>query len=63
MRSTPLGSIAMEPFWTSLYPRSPHADEVINIFALAVRHGLTAEQLKATMFAYPTGASAVGYLL
>ncbi|MGH8284188.1 MAG: hypothetical protein ACRETT_00295, partial [Steroidobacteraceae bacterium] len=42
---------------------SPHADEVINVFALAIRHGLTAESLKTTMFAYPTGASDVGYML
>lgn len=41
----------------------PHADEVINIFALAIRHNLTAADLKATMFAYPTGASDVGYML
>lgn len=41
----------------------PHADEVINLFALAIRHGLTAEQLKTTMFAYPTGASDIGYML
>lgn len=41
----------------------PHADEVINIFGLAIRHGLTANDLKSTMFAYPTGASDVGYML
>lgn len=41
----------------------PHADEVINLFALAIRHGLTAENLKTTMFAYPTGASDIGYML
>ncbi|MGU2419691.1 dihydrolipoyl dehydrogenase family protein [Burkholderia cenocepacia] len=41
----------------------PHADEVINIFALAIRHGLTTKQLKATMFAYPTGASDIGYMV
>jgi glutathione reductase (NADPH) len=41
----------------------PAADEVINIFALAIRHGLRAEDLKTTMFAYPTGASDVGYML
>lgn len=41
----------------------PHADEVINIFGLAVRHGLTADDLKSTMFAYPTGASDIGYML
>lgn len=41
----------------------PHADEVINLFGLAIRHGLTATQLKSTMFAYPTGASDIGYML
>ena len=41
----------------------PHADEVINIFALAIQHGLTADQLKTTLFAYPTGASDIGYML
>ena len=41
----------------------PHADEGINIFGLAIRHGLTADDLKSTMFAYPTGASDIGYML
>jgi glutathione reductase (NADPH) len=41
----------------------PHADEVINIFAVAIRHGLTADDLKQTMFAYPSGASDIGYML
>src|SRR5260221_6011076 len=41
----------------------PNVDEVINVFGLAIRHGLTAEQLKTTIFAYPTGASDVGYTL
>ena len=41
----------------------PHVDEVINTFALAVRHGITATQLRDTMFAYPTGGSDVGYML
>lgn len=41
----------------------PHVDEVINLFALAIRHGLTAAELDATMFAYPTGASDIGYML
>jgi len=41
----------------------PHADEVINLFALAIRHGLTAADLRTTMFAYPTGASDIGYML
>jgi glutathione reductase (NADPH) len=41
----------------------PHAEEVINIFGLAIRNGLTAADLKATVFAYPTGASDVGYMV
>ncbi|MBX6742826.1 MAG: NAD(P)/FAD-dependent oxidoreductase [Acetobacteraceae bacterium] len=41
----------------------PHADEVINVFALAVRHGLTAADLKGTMFAYPTGASDIAHMV
>lgn len=41
----------------------PHVDEVINIFALAIRQGLTAEDLKTTMFAYPTGASDISHML
>lgn len=41
----------------------PQVDEVINIFGLAIRHGLTAADLRSTMFAYPTGASDVGYML
>jgi glutathione reductase (NADPH) len=41
----------------------PHADEVINVFALAIRHGLTAQDNNSTMFAYPTGASDIGYML
>ncbi|MBA3774431.1 MAG: NAD(P)/FAD-dependent oxidoreductase [Ramlibacter sp.] len=41
----------------------PHADEVVNLFALAIRHGLSAEDLKGTMFAYPSAASDIGYML
>lgn len=41
----------------------PHADDVINVFALAVRHGIPAAALKQTMFAYPTGASDIAYML
>ncbi|HEV8553693.1 MAG TPA: NAD(P)/FAD-dependent oxidoreductase [Casimicrobiaceae bacterium] len=41
----------------------PHVDEVINVFALAIRTGLKAEDLKTTIFAYPTGASDIGYML
>ena len=41
----------------------PSADEVINLFALAIRNGLTAEAIRDTMFAYPTAASDIGYML
>lgn len=41
----------------------PHADETINLFGLAIRHRLTAEDLKKTMFAYPTGASDIGSMV
>ena len=41
----------------------PHVDEVINLYAMAIRHGLTAEHLKATIFAYPSGASDIGAML
>ncbi len=41
----------------------PHAEEVINLFGLAIRHGLTAADLRRTIFAYPTGASDVGYMV
>jgi glutathione reductase (NADPH) len=41
----------------------PQADEVINLFALAMRKGLTAADLKSAIFAYPTGASDISYML
>jgi glutathione reductase (NADPH) len=41
----------------------PHADEVINAFALAIRHEIPAERLQTTIFAYPTGTSDVAYML
>jgi pyruvate/2-oxoglutarate dehydrogenase complex dihydrolipoamide dehydrogenase (E3) component len=41
----------------------PQADEIINLFALAIRHNLTAKDLQTTMFSYPTGASDIGYMV
>jgi glutathione reductase (NADPH) len=41
----------------------PNVDEVINVFALAIRHGLTADAIATTMFAYPTSASDLTYML
>jgi glutathione reductase (NADPH) len=40
-----------------------HAEEVINIFALAMRTGLHAGDLKSMLYAYPTSASDVSYML
>lgn len=41
----------------------PHVDEVINLFGMAIRHDLTADDLKRSIFAYPTGASDIGSML
>jgi glutathione reductase (NADPH) len=41
----------------------PDAEEVINLFAMAIRLRLTARQIKETIFAYPTAASDIGYML
>ncbi len=40
-----------------------HAEEVINIFALAIRAGLTTRVLKDMVYAYPTSASDVSYMV
>ena len=40
-----------------------HAEEVINLFALAIRHGLRAADLKQMIYAYPTSASDITYML
>ena len=41
----------------------PHADEVINVFAMAMRNDLTSQDLEDTVFAYPTAASDVHYMI
>jgi glutathione reductase (NADPH) len=40
-----------------------HADDIINLFALAIRGGLKASDLRDTLFAYPTHESDVKYML
>lgn len=40
-----------------------HAEEVINIFGLAIRNGLTATDLKTMIYAYPTSCSDVSYMM
>jgi len=39
------------------------AEEHINLFALAIRHGLTAEQIKEPLYAYPSHGSNTQYML
>jgi glutathione reductase (NADPH) len=41
----------------------PEADELINVFTLAMRANVSAETLQHTIFAYPTLASDVSYML
>ncbi len=41
----------------------PHAEDTINLFAMAIRKELTARDLKSTIFAYPTHGSDVQYML
>ncbi|MBI4472598.1 MAG: NAD(P)/FAD-dependent oxidoreductase, partial [Acidobacteria bacterium] len=40
-----------------------HADELINVFALAIRFGITASDLKDFVFGYPTHASNIRYMV
>ncbi|MGH9958412.1 MAG: dihydrolipoyl dehydrogenase family protein, partial [Pyrinomonadaceae bacterium] len=40
-----------------------HAEEVINLFAVAIRSGLKADDLKTMIYAYPTSASDVSYMV
>jgi glutathione reductase (NADPH) len=41
----------------------PHADETINLFALAMQAGVTADQFKHMLWAYPTHASDTAYMV
>jgi glutathione reductase (NADPH) len=40
-----------------------NADEVVNVLALAIRHGLSAADLTAMTWSYPTATSELPYLL
>jgi glutathione reductase (NADPH) len=42
---------------------SHEADELINLFATAIQFELSTKDLKKMMFAYPTAASDIGYML
>ena len=41
----------------------PHAEEVINLFALAIRSGVPATELKHLLYAYPTSGSDAPYMI
>lgn len=41
----------------------PHAEEVINLFAIAIRSRLKAGDLKQTIFSYPTNSFDISYML
>lgn len=41
----------------------PHAEEVINLFAMAMHTGLTPRDVKKMIFAYPTAASDMVYMV
>jgi glutathione reductase (NADPH) len=41
----------------------PHTEELINVFSLAIRTKLTAEQLKDVLFGYPTASSDISDML
>ena len=41
----------------------PSAEEVINLFAMAMRTGMTSSQIKEMLFAYPTHGSDMAYMV
>ncbi len=41
----------------------PHADEVINTFAVAIRAGIPADELRQALFAYPTSSADIPFML
>jgi glutathione reductase (NADPH) len=41
----------------------PHADETINLFAVAIRLGIPAAELKQVLFAYPTFGSDIRFMV
>ena len=41
----------------------PNADDVINIFALAMRSGVSASQVRSALYSYPSASHDVGYMV
>ncbi len=40
-----------------------HADDLINLFALAMKHNLTAADIKQVLYAYPTASSGIQHMV
>lgn len=41
----------------------PHADELVNLFTMAMRCGMTSRDIKQTIFAYPTLGSDMPHMV
>ncbi|WP_287128228.1 NAD(P)/FAD-dependent oxidoreductase [Candidatus Cyanaurora vandensis] len=52
-----------EDYILGAHALGPHASEVINVLALAIQAKIKTADLKEFLFAYPTGASDLAYLL
>ncbi len=48
---------------TGAYLLGPRAEEVINLFAIAIRVGLGAAVLKKMICAHPSSSSDIGYMI
>ena len=47
---------------SSAHVPGANAEEIINVFALALRNGLTVDQTADSVWAYPTASSDVGHM-
>jgi glutathione reductase (NADPH) len=45
------------------HPLGTHSEEVINIFATAIRLGLKADAIKKCIYTYPTNSYDITYML
>jgi glutathione reductase (NADPH) len=41
----------------------PHSEEVINLFAIAIKTGLTSRDIKTMIFTYPSASSDIVYMV
>jgi glutathione reductase (NADPH) len=41
----------------------PHAEEIVNLFAMAMRVGMTSTDVKESIFAYPTLSSDIAHMI